>query len=119
MILFLYYMYMYIKIYIYIFYITCKAYDFFLKAMQVSIDITLTILLCDTCHYDTNSPSKRFCWEQKDHSFFSSQQSEFSSYPFQSLWVLHIANSLQQCSYVEQNRKARWFWLVKNEMLDL
>lgn len=65
------------------------------------------------------SQSKRMCREQEDHSFFSSQQSKFSSYQLQSLWVLHIANSLQQCSYVEQNRKACWFWLVKNEMLDL
>lgn len=65
------------------------------------------------------SQSKRNCWEQKDHSFFSSQRREFSSYQLQSLWVLHFANSLQQCSYVEQNRKVHWFWLVKNEMSDL
>lgn len=37
----------------------------------------------------------------------------------QNLWVLHIANSLEQCSYVEERKKAPWFGLLANEMWDV
>lgn len=56
-------------------------------------------LLCDTCVCDTYSQSESVCGEHKDHGFFSRKLSEFSSLQLQNLWVLHIANSLQQCSY--------------------
>lgn len=36
----------------------------------------------------------------------------------QNLRVLRIANALQRCSYVEERKKAHWFWLVANQMSD-
>lgn len=99
--------------YMYILFITFKV--CWKQCRWAKISNLQTTLFYDTCHRDTYSPSKRICGEQEDHSFFTSQQSEFSSYQLQSLWVLHIANSLQRCSYVEQKRKARWFLLVKKK----
>lgn len=71
----------------------------------ISVRSDFTILnkycFCDACLCDTYSQSESVCREHKDHGFFSRRLSEFSSLQPPNLWVLHIANSLQHCSYVE------------------